>query len=299
MINNDRVTATIKAFMRPQKMRNCIICAINAGIDNILVGYDGPEDLWEKHKKIVDDINLKYNKSVKIFKYKFNKGLSYVRNRLVEESDTEFFLLLDDDVYVPTNMTDIITLLDTIPEIGAVCIGWLRKLKMDKGKMIGLQADVWDFEFKNGWVTPIINFNEKEIKMINGLVYMYPFDHITNNAIYRKAVWEQVQWDEQFIIDGEHGDFMFRIKNETNWKLAYCISLFAFHDDGGNKEFTKYRSGSTLDKTGKERQFEKWNIKGYYPRVIERRLLDYRRELEWMSMADDNRKLQKDPRSWQ
>jgi len=271
------ITGIIKAFMRPNKLRNCIVSASRAGIERILVGYDGPEELWEEHKKICEELGAE------IFKYEFNIGLSYVRNRLTEEVKTKYLFLLDDDVYIPSNSLEMIYFLEKHLDIAGVGMGWIRKFEFKKNMMLGPQVTAHDYIFKDNMVNPYFNFKYKNQEVLGTLLFMWPFDYIPNCAIYRKEVFDEEAWDERFIIDGEHFDYMNRLKENGKWKLAICPSLYAIHDEGGSEVFKKFRSGKMTERTGQELLFEKWNIKETGPnKVYQARYLDWRRELRSM-----------------
>jgi len=105
------------------------------------------------------------------------------------------------------------------------------------------------------------------------MAFMYPFDFISTNALFRYKLFEDFEWDEKFKIWGEHEDFFLRVKNESDWKFAHCLSIYAIHESGGEEEFLSYRFGSEMNKSRKY-FLKKWNLKGIAPARKESMLLD-------------------------
>lgn len=252
------ITAIIKAFMRPYCLQYSIRSAVNAGINRIIIGYDGPDDMLDDHKLVIEKAK-EYNSEIDIElkTFPFNYGLSAVRNRLVEEVNTKYLFLLDDDNYIPSNSLEIINFLEKHKDYGAVGIGWVTPSGF-------LKIDAYDFKIENDYFIRYINFENKHYETIGTISYIHPFDFIPNCAIYRTEVFNDIKWDENYIINREHEDFMLTLKNLNKWKLAIAQNLFAIHDKKRPKKFELYRQGSEWRKS--IRYFlKKWNLKGIYP----------------------------------
>ena len=255
MLDKSEVTANIKVFMRPQKFEFCLQAVINAGIEKVIVGYDGPDNLWNQHKEICNYYSDTAN--INIHKYKFNIGLSYVRNRMVKLTETEYIMQLDDDNYIPSNVIDTLPFLKNHTQIGAVAFGWI----FPNGYPV---FDAFDVEIINNYLLRTYK-PAKTVEYYCGLPFTYTFDFIPNCAMYKREVFDDVQWDEHYIISGEHEDFFLTIMQQTNWKFAICPALYAYHDySTDNKEFLKYRRGAENCKSQKY-LLDKWNLKGIIP----------------------------------
>lgn len=258
MYDKNDVTATIKTFMRPDKFEKCLQCAIDAGLVHILVGYDGPEgELLKQHKEICEHYSNIANIQLQFIKYPFNLGLSGTRNAFINECKTPFFLQLDDDNYVPSNILDALPFIKNHNKIGMVGFGWVNNNSSAK-----LTLDAADFELIDGYLLKKVNI-PKKIECDGGLVFLYPFDYVPNIAIFDKRVFDDVRWDDTYIIGGEHLDFYLSLYKNTDWKAAISTSIFVAHspDSNGDNEFTRFRFGSERVKS--ERYFlKKWNLKG-------------------------------------
>ena len=275
------ITGTIKAFMRPHCMGHCIQFAIDAGIKDIMVGYDGPKELEDQHKAVIDSV-LEHNKNVNIefLIYPFNYGLSAVRNRLIEKVDTKYFFLLDDDNYIPSNSLEILDFMESKKDIGGVGIGWITR------DGILSFADAYDLKIENDYLVRYFDFENKQFNIFNGNLYIYPFDFIPNCAIWRTEVFNEFKWDEKFIISREHEDFMLNLKLNSTWKLAIAANLFAVHDKKDVGEYRLYRVGK--EKRKSIRYFlRKWNLKGIYPENYIVSFLNWTREREFLKRVHD------------
>ena len=110
------------------------------------------------------------------------------------------------------------------------------------------------------------------------MLFVYPFTFIPNQAIYRTKVFHDIQWDENYIINREHEDFMLLLKYNTKWKLAISPSVWTIHDQYRGEEDSKYRKGKEYRKS--VRYFlKKWNIRGMYPASYYVRYLSGKRSL--------------------
>lgn len=252
-VNN--VTAIIKAFMRPYKLERCLRAVIDAGVCKVIIGYDGPDNLWAEHKEVcnyytdvVDDIQLK--------RFSFNYGLSNVRNKMIDMTNTEYILMLDDDQYVPSNTLEAVPFLGNHVDIGIVGMGYI-----EYGNYGRIRIEAMDFEIINGYLNQMVK-QPKKMEQSGSLAFLYPFEYAPNCALFKREVFDDVRWDNNYVIGGEHMDFYIHLKSMTNWKVALCLSLFAFHDmTKDNKDFLKYRAG--IEKTKSEAYFlKKWGLEG-------------------------------------
>jgi len=260
----DEVTAIIKTFMRPQKFYRCLNCVIDAGVRNIIVGYDGPE----KYKKIHEDICNHFDTvNIQFLTFPFDFGLSAVRNAMIKQVNTEFLLQLDDDNYIPNNTLSILPFLKKHTDWGGIGIGWLQK----NANFLPV-IDAFDVEIIDNYFFRTFT-SHKYAEIGGGILLMYPFDFISTNALFRTKLFEEFEWDENFKIWGEHEDFFLRVKRESDWKFAYCLSIYAIHDHGGDQEFLSHRLGVEMVKS-RDYFMRKWNLKGMAPQRRNSMLLD-------------------------
>jgi len=246
----EKITAIVKTFMRPEKFKVTLQYLQKAGIKQVVVAYDGPDHLLFAHKATIEEFSDEFDR-LEFLRYPFNIGLSYCRNRMIERVDTEFILQLDDDQYIPKGVEQALNIFRK-PKIGGVGFGWIMPDKFN--------IDAHDIEIINGYYVRSMRM-PKKIEFIDGHAFVYPFDFIPNSAIFRKAVFDDVKWDENYIINREHEDYFLEHKKLGKWQWAIDLSYWIYHDLGGGKEFTDWRKGREARRA--MRYFrKKWQLKG-------------------------------------
>jgi len=253
----ENVTAIVKTFMRPEKFELCLKSLVSAGLKKIIVSFDGPEEYLERHRRVIG--KYQRNVTIRFLELPFNVGLAATRNRMIEKVNTDYILMVDDDNYVPLQVLEMVRGLSQLPEdIGGVAMGWLPAFNPLP------QMDAWDFEIVNRILFKTWR-SDKQRAIINGNAYMLPFDFIPNQVVFRRKLFDDVQWDEHYVISREHEDFYLTCKKETDWKFGICTSMYSIHDPGGTNEYVReYRGGEECDKSA-EYFLKKWNLKGIAP----------------------------------
>ena len=277
MTYDELVTANIKTFLRPDKFKTTLEYVIKAGVQKIVVGYDGPKELEEEHKAICDEFRDQVE-SLIFRSYDFNLGLSSVRNRMLDLSSTKYILQLDDDQYIPAHSLGAIELMEAYEDFGGVGFCWVLPNKFD--------IDAHDIKIINGYYIRTVNW-EKHIQFINGHSFVYAFDFIPNSGIFRKKIFDDVRWDENYKICREHEDFFLAQKKLGKWKFGIDLSVWLYHDIGGDRTFTSYRKG--IEQKKSIRYFrKKWNLKGILgmPRCYTKLIDSY----GYLSTAQDHMK---------
>jgi len=256
-MNSDmkNVTCIMKAFKRPAKCEKAIKYVLRAGIDNILLGFDGDQRQLRIHRKMI----RQFGDKVKLFVYPYNTGLSAVRNRLLAHVGTKYFLMLDDDNYVPKEIKYAVDYLESFDDVMVVGFSIMHNNTTIKS---------WTFnmEVRDEYV------ELQKINLENNIDYTilcdkYHFishvDTVENCAIFRTKAAKEIKWDEKFIIGGEHEDFYLRRKyDHPHWKVALAVNIFAIHEPGDDNVFVDYKA----TRYGKERNVsrehfkKKWNV---------------------------------------
>ncbi|MCE7738385.1 MAG: glycosyltransferase family 2 protein [Candidatus Heimdallarchaeota archaeon] len=253
----EQVVANIKTFIRPKKFRTCLECVVNAGVKYIIVGYDGFDSLYEEHLQICHEFDD--NAQITFKRYPFNFGLANVRNAMYNEANKPFILQVDDDNYIPSNTLEVVPFLEKHPEIGGVGLGWIYT--QDEKPTITM--DAVDLEIVGNCLLKTMK-NPKNAERMGSLYFVYPFEYIPNIAIFRRGMFEEIQWDNNYIIGGEHVDFYLNLKNRTKWQMAICLSTYAIHDFGPDKdrekeEYIAFRAGKNWQ-ASEDRFAKKWGI---------------------------------------
>jgi len=245
--------AIVKTFMRPEVFAQCITALIAAGTEEVLVAFDGPSEYWEPHKKIVFEANQIID--AEIYRFPFDYGLAACRNRLIEMISEPYFLMVDDDIIVIPSIWSALPVMTTSKKLAAATFGWFY------GGV--LQIDAWDINIKNGEILTKTVRWPKQIVSINGFTFYYPFDFVPNQGFWSRKFFNELRWDEHYIIEGEHEDMAMQVF-PTDWFFAVCTNVFLYHlHDWSEKEYHKHRFSEIKMSKSWMHFFQKWNLKEY------------------------------------
>lgn len=188
-------------------------------------------------------------------------GLSFARNRAVEQVTTDYILLADDDFIFTqeTMLSDAVQILESLPEIGFLGGSVIDVIQNEHGDQ--------ERRFRK-WEKHLILMEEASTLISMPIDHLplqvreaaqkkvYLCDMTSNWGIFRRQVFDSHRWDESIKINGEHEDFFLGMKVHTNWKVAYYPGLICDHQQVRNPKYggLRYR----LD--GRTALGKKWNL---------------------------------------
>lgn len=228
-------TFIIKTFMRKNCLERLLTSIVKYYPNNkILIADDGNDfsveyytTLWKK----LMNAGLKVKPTA--FNMPFDSGLSAGRNKMVEHTQTEFVVLLDDDFVftADTKIEKLLRVAEQDPNLGVVggC------LVNEVGRSINFEGELRKEDRD-------IRYYKKggKYEIIDDIQYKYT-ETVLNFGIFRKQMLVENPWDNELKIAGEHTDFFLRLK-DTRWKVAYCPEVVAQHIQHIKPEYKSYRS---------------------------------------------------------
>jgi GT2 family glycosyltransferase len=161
----------------------------------------------------------------------FDSGLSACRNFLIDNTDGDYILLLDDD-FIFTENTRIMKMkkiLENNTKIGIV--GGTVK---NEGQETHFEC-VLEKEGDTLYQRP----DEDDWKDCNGIPYKLT-GCVLNFAMMRRKIFNDIRWDDKIKIKGEHTDFYLRLK-DTKWKVAFCPEVKIDHEHISTGEYRDMR----------------------------------------------------------
>ncbi|KXA89859.1 hypothetical protein AKJ57_04780 [candidate division MSBL1 archaeon SCGC-AAA259A05] len=228
----DNVTVGIKMFMREQKLWNCLDSLKNIGFGEVLVADDG--EVSEKRK--IKYGEYKKHLPLKVLDLPYDLGAGEARNRLVDEAETEYFLLLDSDMVLADVKTLSIMkkMLSSFSDIGGIAGCWLNK-------GVDFKCGASNLERRDRFLIENAE-NPREVKKL-GVDYCLIFDLVPNSCLFRTEVFKDIRWDSNFKIGYEHMDFYLEAK-KTDWKFGIIPQVLVQHFPGGSLEYRKNNRSS-------------------------------------------------------
>lgn len=242
------ITVGVKSFLRTDRIDKCLSSMRGKGFREVIVADDGPID--QKKRKVYD--KHKKELPLKVLELERDTGISYGRNRAFRESDTPYFLLLDDDQEINGGIGLLRRILEENEEIGGVS-GFWRESK-------GLRCSACNLhEYKH---TIVKDADSPKYVYESDDYSFYVFDQINNSTLFRSEVIEDISWDPFYKIGREHEDFYLNHKRNSEWKFAVTPNVIINHYPSSNNSSYSDNFRSNDDRLQRSRNYfrKKWSI---------------------------------------
>lgn len=240
----DEVTCVIKSFKRPYALESLYnsIRSFYPEIKIVVVDDSGTEKFMTDSmaKKTGEDSNIVIKQT------EFDIGLSAGRNLGLSLTETEYFVLLDDD-FIFLEDTKIGRFVEAIKSSNCDIVGGRLN---EKGQTRALSTVM---NIKDGVLYDKTGFHDCE----NGV---YIVDKVYNFFIGNtKNVLTKNKWDENLKLC-EHNEFFLRAKFEKTLKVGFIPDVVIGHSIARDPIYNQYRSRGTsyLDYTAKKYGYKDW-----------------------------------------
>ena len=223
-------------FLRPEITKKCVKSLVEhaPGIQ-IYLGEQDKDSILEEWSK-------QYN-NVKFVQLPFDCGISIARNKLVRmirEDGLKYIMWADNDFefHKDSNIDKAKKVLQKDKSLGVVG-GSLTS----KGKIQHYERIFWH-DRKRGILMHVpLEYTYPETQTVNGIDYFY-CDLVFNFCMAKIKVFDnrKVRWVNRIKVKFEHVSFFLRLKENSNWKVAYCPSLHAIHHHERLAEYALFRN---------------------------------------------------------
>jgi GT2 family glycosyltransferase len=237
MLND--VTALIKTFIRDNYLFRCVSSLKKHYPDVHIIVADDGHTSDEKESKL---IQLGVDMYIRL---PFNRGLPYGRNLLLQNLETKYFLIGDDDfMYTQDSHLEYLLTMLEISDIAAGALSDGRQLATYEGLV----------EFSNNGAR--FKRDNRDFELYKGI--RYKPCHIAYNFFMGKRSTVSVRWNEDLHILFEHADFFLEAYRHGH-KVVFTPDAVALHRDTNlptDPDYTTYRH------TWADRQtfFQKWQF---------------------------------------
>ena len=241
MIQSDEepqnVAYCITTFERQDKLRGLLLSIAKHQPDaKIYIADDSKKFDVDSYKKLwIEVAQAGLRLKPQAFNVKYDAGLSFKRNFLIEKTNEPFLLFLEDD-FIFTEKTDIKKLMRINSSlIGAGVVG---------GGVIGKDNKLMCFHGKlsKDEESLILDEQEDDFKDILGNKVMKT-DIIPNFLLIKRDVLDDIRWDPEIKIHGEHTDFFWRLK-QRQIGVWYVPEINVNHVHGRDDNYEKFRKRS-------------------------------------------------------
>lgn len=247
------ITLGLKTFLRPGKLDSCLehIGQLSPAPERVIVADDSPrKDLNEPvYNRFVDELPLT------VIELPPDAGLARGRNRILDETETEYLFIIDDDHYLPKEALRLKGVLEDEPSLGGIAASWV-----EDGR---LKTPAADIDVVDGWVIVDV-FDERPLLRSSGVGF-FEYDFVPNSALFRTETLYDYHWDENYVFDGEHVDFFFAHSRLTPWEFAVTTDVRVRHDPGPGlvPEYADHRTNQQKRRRSRAYFAKKWGVKGY------------------------------------
>lgn len=200
----ENTTVGVPVFMRVESTKYCLESAYEYGFRKFVIADDGK--MTEEKKRMYKDFNRKVD-HFNLINMDYDVGVSKKRNRIVDEIDTEYLLLMDSDNTL-INVEHAYEVLRRNKNIGGVS-GFV--IEPDRLKLVASKLN----EINKG---KYIVKDSRDVDY-NREYNVYICDFIPHCGLFRMDIFEESKWDEHFKVGYDHFDFFLSFK-DTDWMFA-------------------------------------------------------------------------------
>ena len=235
-----------KVFSRAGRLGSLFDSLQQTSIDSVYIADDGKPS---EEKTSLYEANYEFN--LKVLDLEYDAGLGYGRNRIVEESEEPYLLIVDSDHQVPPNVDRLVDQLDARPDLGGVA-----GLLFEREKISGTCHDLYRQE--DVLVRDIRG--QKEVQRLAGEP-LVEFDFIPNACLFRRECLEDRMWDPEYVIGKEHLDFYWTHRQETDWTFGVNPTVLFDHYPGGDTNYVTNRESAEKLYHSKRYFLDKWELR--------------------------------------
>lgn len=236
----------VKVFTRADRLAGLLDSVPGSPIEVVHVVDDG--EMTDRKRDIYQG-EYPFELNVIQLEYDAGKGIGY--RTLVEESRSEYLLVVDSDHEVPTNVEVLRDQLEETPELGGV-----SGLLHERGRIRGACHDL----YRRGDVLVRDVREEKEVEMVAGHP-LVRFDFLPFATLFRRECLETYNWDPEYIIGKAHLDLFVGHLEHTDWEFAVSPNVLFPHYPGGDETYVGNRFSDDKLTRSKEYFLEKWGYR--------------------------------------
>jgi GT2 family glycosyltransferase len=220
------ITVGIKTFIRVTELERAMESLVGRGFAQVLVADDSHMD----ETRLALYRRFENRLPLRVLELPFRSGISYGRNRMVEACTTPYFLLLDGDTYLDSDISTMLEVLESCPQLGAV-----TALEKTAGKFYSSAGNLYKF---GSFIVLDVGFgpHRKARRSPAGTPY-HTYEMVGNFALFRTEVFEDVKWDEAIVAFREHMDFYLAHKALGKWQFALIPGCTFGHGSSDSGEF--------------------------------------------------------------
>lgn len=241
----DDIALGVTVFERVDKLKELLDSVDGNEISRVIVADNGHAS--DEKSSLYESFDTT---EITVLDVEYDAGLGYCRNRIVDELDEEFLLIVDSDIVLPDDISQLQRQLDAQPDLGGV-----GGILWEDGR---LRSDCHDL-YERGDVLIRDIRKQKPVRRVAGGP-LVEFDVIQNVAVFRRECLEAYTWDQEYKIGWEHTDFFVGHRKESDWEFAVNPNILFKHNPGGDAAYQQQRRSQRRLRESKRYFLEKWGF---------------------------------------
>lgn len=247
-----QLTVGVPMLTREEKLAQLLRSAnANPHVEHVVVadnGRDADRDLYDR-----DDDDL----ALDVLDLPYDAGLGACRHALVEETDADRLLMVDNDMTIPEDVHVLAEILDRAPWLGAVS-GILE----EHGHLRAGCTDLSETQTLSGQRALVQEIRDDKLLDWSTGYPLTTADKITNAMLIRRECATDYCWDPE-LKNGTHEDFALGHYHTTAWEFAVTPTVIFRHfterDDAESDYYQQFRYGNAERMDRYERlALDKW-----------------------------------------
>lgn len=194
-----------------------------------------------------------YHFELTVIDLEFDAGIGACRSAIAEEFSSDYLLVADCDMLVPGNISVLVDVLETEPELGGV-----SGILQEDGRFRSGARNLFERPLVGGGTSLMIGIESTpDIERIAGH-YVARFDFLTNAAVLRRECIEDYSWTSE-LHDREHLDFYVGHLHETEWEFAVSPEVHFAHRKGHYENYREqYRDDQQRRESANRLFLDRW-----------------------------------------
>ncbi|MFB6195505.1 MAG: glycosyltransferase family 2 protein [Haloplanus sp.] len=260
-------SVAIPTLLRPEKLATCLDFLTRIpgkkAPEKVVVADDSTESRFvddvEAYVERRDEIERTYADALnlEIVDLPADSGRNGKLNAGIERTDSPHLLLLDDDTYPPSNVYELVDVLESNPDLGGVA-----PFLEEDGK---LQCNAGDYYAKRGWMLKDSRGPKTPESTGTGSL-MFRYDQIPPIGMFRRELFDEYTWDDEYVVGMADTDFFLKHNELDSWTFAVTPNYVVRHDPGPGTidvYFDERRNLRQMNESAR-RLTEKFDIEGFF-----------------------------------
>lgn len=250
-MSDSAITLGVKPFMRTDALEQLLLSAESAPIDKAIIADDGHTG----DRRHLYDRNWEFD--LQLIDLEFDAGVGTGRDVIVSELETEYLMMTDADMKLPSDLGRLRDALQADESLGGIA-----PIMFESGRPKAYAHNLRERETPFGTVLIRGMWEMPKKERISDLL-IARLDVIPNLALYKSECLADYSWDPYYGNAKDHLDNMLGHWKTTDWEFAVAPEVVVEHS-GLNEdppEYIKSRENRHRKQDARQYFLNKWGYR--------------------------------------